>query len=269
MSVLDISNYDYDWDIRNPRWASDFKSAGVGQVIVGTQWDTKARYQCDQLLRAGIAIWGTYVESNGDLSDMRRTVELNLAYDLRRVAVVVEPGGVTSLVDLRRNVQYAEDMKQRVYIYGNQSDLMSVIGAGNTEFSRCGLWLANYGTNNPQSPRPPITEVNFCGWTSPSIHQYSSTIVISGRNRDHNYILEEPTMASAEYDRLVRVLTGYPSGHPEAERQLDDWNAKGNSLLAGYAIEQADQDALEAAAEEAEAAVETPVQPLGMGRLEL
>lgn len=39
-------------------------------------------------------------------------------------------------------------------------------------------------------------------------------------------------------DALVRALTGLPASDPNAAAALEAWNRNGNSLLAGYAIEQ-------------------------------
>jgi hypothetical protein len=80
-----------------------------------------------------------------------------------------------------------------------------------SEFSALGLplWLANYGSNDPDNPRSPITEVDFGGWTKVAVHQYSSKIPACGRDvRDHNYwFLEEETMTNAQRG-LIHIGAG-------------------------------------------------------------
>lgn len=45
-------------------------------------------------------------------------------------------------------------------------------------------------------------------------------------------------MADPLIDAVVRALTGLPASDPNAAAALEAWNRNGNSLLAGYAIEQ-------------------------------
>lgn len=82
--------------------------------------------------------------------------------------------------------------------------------ADSQEFARHKLWLASWGNNDPDAPRPPITAVSFGGWERVSVHQYSSTIEVCGRPRDHNYwMLEEEDMDLRErLERVERLLAG-------------------------------------------------------------
>lgn len=62
------------------------------------------------------------------------------------------------------------------------------------------VWLASYGTNDPANPRSPITAYDFGrGPRALAAHQFSSTIVVAGRGRDHSYLyLEAPDMSEQE-----------------------------------------------------------------------
>lgn len=76
------------------------------------------------------------------------------------------------------------------------------------------LWVANWGTNDPNNPRPPLTSVNFGGWSRPAVHQYSSMIPVCGRRRDHNYWMHErgtPMTPEelARLERLEKLVAGY------------------------------------------------------------
>lgn len=67
--------------------------------------------------------------------------------------------------------------------------------ANDTSYSNRLLWNSRPGTNDPNNPVPPIRVVSYGGWTLCDIHQYSSTIVVCGRVRDHNYwFLEDEEM---------------------------------------------------------------------------
>lgn len=201
--ALDCSNYDYDHDIRNPNWARDFKSSGVTDVIIGTQYPDKAAWQAEQLTYAGVNIYGFYVESNGDAAALDAAITLCREHNAPFIGLVVEPGGIQSLSDLRiATNKCIVTPGLDIHIYGNQSDLVSLIGSS-AYFSQFKLWLANYGTNNPRAPREPLTDVSFCGWSTVSVHQYSSTITVAGRGRDHNYLLEDIDMTPDEVNALI------------------------------------------------------------------
>jgi hypothetical protein len=87
-----------------------------------------------------------------------------------------------------------------------------IVNMGDTaEFVGERLWLADYGMNNPAAPRPPIRETAFGGFTKVYRHQYSSTIVACGRNRDHNYEIHEEVDAmtpeeKVRMERLERIV---------------------------------------------------------------
>lgn len=202
MTCLDLSNYDYDHDVRNVNWPSAMKSAGVTDVIIGTQWPDKAREQATRLRYEGVNILGFYAEP-----DWENAISLCREFDVRFLGLACEPGSIQSLSDLRIAVNRGIVNACDVHIYGNQGDLTSLLGTSK-EFSKtCKLWLANYGADDPNFPREPIEDIQLAGWTKVSVHQYSSTIVVAGRVRDHNYLLEEPDLTPSEVESIVnRVI---------------------------------------------------------------
>lgn len=66
------------------------------------------------------------------------------------------------------------------------------------------------------------------GPTACPSHRYDAAFAALGGN----------PMNDALLDAVVRALTGLPSTDPNALAALQAWNRNGNSLLAGYAIEQ-------------------------------
>jgi hypothetical protein len=95
-----------------------------------------------------------------------------------------------------------------------------------TEFSHLPLWHAAYPGDGRE-----IRKVSYGGWTDVAIHQYTSSLNVCGRNRDANYVfMEEEELPDPRIDKLIAALGG--------EAAVDEWNARGNSLLTGYALEQ-------------------------------
>lgn len=83
------------------------------------------------------------------------------------------------------------------------------------------------------------------------------------RAQHYAYLFEEDDMADPRVDKLIAALGG--------EAAVDAWNAKGNSLLLGYGLEQEDQAAIKAAVEKidqhvAEALPEHTHEPGGVVR---
>lgn len=253
--IVDISNYDYDADTRQLQWIEDFAIAGVYGVIVGSQWPSKSRSQLQQLQSKGMRIVGTYAEP-----DVESAIELALEFKCSDVGLACERGSILTHEELAQDITAVYNTGLIPWIYGNQGDLAAI--AQNFLFTEQ-VWLANYGRDDPLSPRDPITELQLGGGTISIIaHQFSSTMPLAGRVRDHSYFYgaQGEEMSSSEYARVVRILTGYPPEAPQAEEQLSAWEAKGNSLLMGFAADQARTDKLEIA----QAAAKNPAKVGGI-----
>lgn len=246
MTTLDVSIYDYT------TFNEDcFAANGIQRLIVGTSVLGASYAMITRGRAAGITVEDLYGFIYYGLGWESRDLDncLALAAELggiKRIWLDCEAGfsdngiqddteapGVT--VDYRQAATGNQAL--RVEAHGIQPGIYT--GAfwwpskmGNTSaFADVPLWLANYGTNDPNNPRSPITEVNFGGWTTVAAHQYSSTIGLCGRDvRDHNYWFLEDDMPDPRIDKILAALGG--------EAAIDDWNANGNSLLLGYGLEQ-------------------------------
>ena len=227
MTTLDVSIYDW------PTFAPPcFKANGVERLIVGASNLNAARQMVGAGRDAGLIVEDLYAFCYYGLGWESRDLDncLRIAEELggiKRIWLDCEAGfsddsnpnndteapGIT--VEYRQAA--TRDQRQRVEaanlqvgIYTGAFWWTSKMG-NTTEFSDLPLWLANYGTNDPNNPRSPITEVNFGGWTATAAHQFSSTIGLCGRDvRDHNYwFLEEDEMSAediARIDRLEKLL---------------------------------------------------------------
>lgn len=226
MTVLDISNHDYstfDPDC--------LKASGVVRVIVGC-WDLGITLDIVARSRAaGIIAEELYCFLYPGLAWEQREV-LNALEVQRQLGGIVrawpdcesqftewpgdldtEAAGMTvagRLDALRRARATLAGARMRLGTYTGESYWRSMYG-DSSEFAADPLWLANYGSNDPANPRPPITTVAFGGWTSVYRHQYSSTIEVCGRNRDHNYdFAEESDMdLSDRVARLERLIAAH------------------------------------------------------------
>lgn len=220
--VQDLSNYDADHDASNPNWAADFLAAGSEGIIVGSQWPFKARRQLADARAAGLPIMGTYAEP-----DVIVAVALALEFGVRYVGLACEPGGITSPYELRAAVTAVKVADLVPLIYANAGDYAAIAGP---EFDGELRWLANYGANDPTHPKPPIEGV--------AVHQYSSSIVVAGRARDHNYwMIQEDDLTQAEKDELkaLRVIVGGPAadGH-DLLASINNLNASLTDHLANH-----------------------------------
>lgn len=179
--VADISNYDYDADAANHRaWAEEFIAAGIAGVIVGSQWPAKALAQLEEARSVGLAIVGTYAEPDADTA-----IALALEFSARGVGLACERGSILNFAELSADVDKVRAAGLVPWIYGNRGDLVSIAGELLTTTP---VWVASYGTNDPNAPREPITSMDFgYGPVSLFAHQYNSTIVVAGRVRDHSY----------------------------------------------------------------------------------
>lgn len=214
MTVLDVSNWDaptFD--------AACLRANGVERVIIGC-WDYEATTTILARARAaGIVVEDLYCFMYFGLGHEQREVANALAVSraqggIRRVWVDVEADrsnereGVTvaeRVEAVRRAVMDARAAGLEPGIYTGAYYWPSQMG-DTAEFAELPLWVANYGTNDPAAPRSPIREVDFGGWSTVAVHQYSSAIVLCGRRRDHNYwFLEEDAMTPDERARLERL----------------------------------------------------------------
>lgn len=211
--VADISNYDYDEDLDEPTWVQKFKDAGIDGVIVGSQWPLKARAQLEALRYQGLRIVGTYAEPNANSA-----IKLAQEFDGKHVGLACERGSILTQAELQADIDLVRGAGLTPWIYGNASDLIAI--AGLDLLYSADVWLANYGWNNPSVPRDPITEYDFGrGPRALIAHQFSSTIVVAGRNRDHSYLYleEEEDMASTiEIEDLILSVWG-----ADGEQSLD------------------------------------------------
>lgn len=229
MPVYDLSNYDYDYDYsHNPTtWPDLFLEAGCKGLIVGSQWVQKAHAQLTDASKAGIRIVGTYAEPNYETA-----TRLALEFSAPMVGIVVEPGGIQDLNHILQACEHVLDAGLQPYIYGNRGDLTAATN-GTSVLAQYPLWFASYFNDGHL-----VDTVNFCGWTKVAIHQYSSTIVVAGRVRDHNHIFidpEEDSLTPEEKKKLEDLYNAFCAGNQDL---LDKWNANQNSLLLGYTLEQ-------------------------------
>jgi hypothetical protein len=228
MVTLDVSIYDYStFD------APCLKANGVERLVVGSSSLAASAQMVKRGRDAGIIVTDLYAFIYYGLGYESRDVDncLQLASELggiTRIWLDCESGfsddGVQNDTEAPGiSVQYrhmrTREQRFRVEAAGLECGIYTgqfwwPSNMGNTaEFSDLPLWLANYGSNDPNNPRPPITEVNFGGWTTVAAHQYSSSIPVCGRGRDHNYWFEEEesplklTEAQTE-NLLLRLFAG-------------------------------------------------------------
>lgn len=252
MRVLDLSNHDFPGF--DPACLAD---AGVERVILGC-WDfAVAETMLLALRRQGILVEDLYCflyyrlpwEDNdiqnattlaGRHGGIRRVwLDCEAMFDGPGGFLDTEAAGTNAVQRLQITQAYhttlAREFEAGIYTgkYWWQDKM------GNSRwFAERGapLWLANYGAADPDAPSGPLTEADFGGWQAVAAHQYSSTIPVCGRPRDHNYWFLEDAMPDPRVDKILKALGG--------EETLDAWNKRGNHLLAGYAAEQTEQDTL-------------------------
>lgn len=241
MTTLDLSIYDHSTFA-----PSCFAANGVERVIIGTSNYAVSRDMVEGCRAAGIAVEDLYGFIYYGLSWESRDLDncLRLAGELggiKRIWLDCESGFSNNGVDDDTEapgitVQYRMaktiEQRNRVIAAGLQPGIYTGIywwrsNMGDSHaFADLPLWIANYGTNDPSNPRPPITEVDFGGWTKPAAHQFSSTIALCGRAvRDHNYWFleseEEAPMTKSERG-LLNIAWG------DFERAYDSYVALRN-----------------------------------------
>jgi len=179
-----------------PMWATQFIAAGVDGIIVGSQWPDKARWQIARANEASLPVYGTYAEP-----DVASAVALALSCGAGFVGLACERGSILTYEEVLADVRMVRGAGLTPWLYGNASDLISICGP--LLYQEL-VWLANYGTNDPANPRPPITEMNFgSGIVKLAAHQFSSTIEVAGRVRDHSYLFMEEDMPDPRVDALM------------------------------------------------------------------
>lgn len=225
MRVLDLSNH--DWPTFD---AGCLKVAGVTRVILGC-WDFAiAESMLLALRREGILVEDLYCFlyyrlpwENNDVLNARELarrhggikriwLDCEAMFDGPAGLLDTEAEGTTVSDRIIITAKYSAELKAEfeVGIYTGAYWWPSKMGNSNA-FSDLPLWLASYGSNDPDEPRDQIYFANFGGWTDVAVHQYSSTIPVCGRERDHNYwFLEEGLSVDdkARLDRLERIIAG-------------------------------------------------------------
>lgn len=195
MSVtLDVSNYDVSTFDAQCLFAS-----GVDRIIAGC-WDLSATRSLITASRwASIVADDLYTFLYFGLSHEQREVTHAVTLResdtrLRRAWLDIEAtaphaAAVTPSYRIDAALRARQTLEAAGFIVGvyTTEHYWRTYMANTTAFADCPLWLANWGTNNPNAPRPVITAVSFGGFTRVSVHQYSSTIWRCGRARDHNY----------------------------------------------------------------------------------
>lgn len=241
MTVLDVSNYDFDtFDV------TCLKAAGIEGIILGCQREDIARAMAQKAAAGALPMLGTYAFLYFGLDTAGQAMAaIRVAKDFNIDTVWLDCESTGSLEDnhqtpdtrqrqLRDCVHLVQSHGLRAGIYTGSWWWPGYM-ANTTEFSHLPLWHAAYGPNS--GPADPIRTVNYGGWSAVAIHQYTSTLYVCGRNRDANYVFEEDDdMADPRVDALIKAMGG--------QAEIDKWNGPsdaptGNSLLVGYTLEQA------------------------------
>lgn len=232
MKTLDLSNHDFA--TFNP---ACLKAEGVERVILGV-WDFGVALTMIRGLRGvGIVVEDLYAFVYYGLAwednDVRNA--LGLAQQeggIKRVWLDCEagfdgPGGQLDTEAAGTTVQYrinaTLNYRARIAATGITPGIYTGLYwwrdkmADSTLFKGDPLWLANYGLNDPANPRDPIRAADFGGWTSVAVHQYSSTIRVCGRERDHNYWFLEDPMGLSDDDILA--IFGSTERHESGDKK--------------------------------------------------
>lgn len=232
MRTLDLSNHDFaTFD------PACLQAAGVTRVILGC-WDFAiAETMLLALGRHGIVVEDLYCflyyrlpwENNDVLNALalarrhggiaRVWLDCEAMFDGPSGHLDTEAEGTTVTQRVNITFRYFEELRVAGLepgIYTGQFWWADKMG-GTTLFARNGakLWLANYGSNDPDNPRWAIETVSWGGWSKVSVHQYSSVIPVCGRGRDHNYWMLEDEVTRTEYEDLVLALF---SGQEEKDK---------------------------------------------------
>lgn len=216
--ALDLSPYDYHADMLTfngdlDAWARQCRTEGKTLAIFGSQWPPYAETMMDAWQRAGNRILGSYAEP-----DAPSAIAASKKRDARYVGLACERGSILTYAELLRDVDMVLQAGLVPWLYGNKGDLIAI---AQDLLERIRIWLANYGTNDPRDPREPITEMDFgqYGVRKLAAHQFNSTIVVAGRNRDHSYVYltEEEPMTPAERKELDDMKLAMMSGNEDPD----------------------------------------------------
>lgn len=222
--VLDLSHYDFyavDSTGKSTWNAKCLYSSGVRNVIIATYQKQVARQMINDCLNAGIRVIGLYglVYFGTDSFYVHR--DTNHAIDLAK-----EFGIDTIWVDCEIDAKDIGVNSPAPYPAQRVGQILSVVNKIQEAGLKVGIYTAQWWwpsrTNNYTglSHLPlwnayytqtyPVFDVNYGGWKKCDIHQYTSTKVICGRGRDHNYMnvgepeITEDDMTREETEALIK-----------------------------------------------------------------
>lgn len=215
--LIDVSDYDMDtWD------PPGFAAAGVTRAITNSFRKANAASRILTLREAGIEVIGVYgfcyfgPDPHYVNRDVDAAIELAKQFDIPMVWVDAEldARGITGLDHLRASnpAERREQLRHSLKKVEASGLLAGIYTAGwwwppnmdnTTEFSAYPLWHAEYGVNDGLFP--PVTRVSYGGWTDVAIHQYTSTKLLCGRGRDHNYEFALPGVRVQEAEDMAAI----------------------------------------------------------------
>ncbi len=256
MTVLDLSGYDL------PTLDAPCMNAnGVTGAILGVFSENNPpgpMGDAAQSLRdAGIDILGFYGliyfgSPYGVTRDTKWAIQLAKRFGVERVWLdceidgkaigfndAVTPTPASRVKEIRECVKLVEDAGLKCGIYSGSWWWPGNTG-NTTEFSRLPLWHAGYLNDGSA-----IKTVNYGGWTDVSIHQYTSSLNVCGRNRDANYVfMEEDEVTREEYETLMlAVFSGAEEATLPREERLKNAIYRADQRAQGLASSVADQSA--------------------------
>lgn len=220
--VLDVSTYDY-----STFNASCFYDSGVRRIIIGCHPKAQAEQMIMWARAAGIEVIGLYgfVYFGRDPyyvhRDTDNAVSLALKYGIKRIWMDAELDAIGIGVDvpasnpMEREFQLLQ-VQRKIEANGLEPGVYTASWwwpsemGNSTTFMHLPLWHAGYQS-------APITRVNYGGWTSVAIHQYTSSGGMCGRDvRDLNYLFEEDDeMSAADKALLQKLYLAIADGDPE------------------------------------------------------
>lgn len=221
MRVADVSNYDYNIDHQQAdpdAWVQAFKDAGIEGVIIGSQNMAMARWQAAGCRDRAMPIVATYAEP-----DVDGAIHLARENSARTVCIVIEPGGIQDINEVRAAVAKVRAAGMLPALYGNRGDVLATTG-GAAEFTAIPLWLASYYDDHRV-----ISNVDW--WPTLWGHQFTSTMFIAGKNRDVSEVFQEEDDMAIDSDTFRAFMKAYfvpdpPGTPPEARSGFADKDGK-------------------------------------------